>query len=313
MRIVFMGFQTWGYVALEAILRARHCVPLVFTHPDSSHPYETIWNDSVRELALTHGIPVLQRRSANADAKDITDARPDIIVLSNWRTWLSPQIYTIPEFGSINIHDSLLPKYGGFAPTNWAIVNGETETGVTAHFVEKEIDLGDIIIQQKIPIAFTETATDVFYKTLPLISALTLQALDMIEYRQLKPIKQDRSQATFFHKRAERDILIDWRQKSIDVYNLIRAQSDPYPNAYTYHKGKKLRIKKASLPSKCYCGTPGRVFCREETGIVVICGPDAANPNQSIVLELVQEETGEVMKANFYFDRMGCYLGQDIC
>ena len=70
-RIVFMAFQTWGYVALEAILRSRHCVPLVFTHPESSHPYETIWNDSVRELALTHGIPVLERRSANADAKAI--------------------------------------------------------------------------------------------------------------------------------------------------------------------------------------------------------------------------------------------------
>jgi len=307
-----MGFQTWGFVALEAILRSRHCVPLVFTHPESNHPYETIWNDSVKELALAHGIPVLERRSANAEARAVTDTQPDLIVLSDWRTWLSPQIYTISEFGGINVHDSLLPKYGGFAPLNWAIINGETETGVTVHFVEEEIDVGDIIIQQKIPIAPTETATDVFYRTLPLISSLTLEALDMIEYRQLKPIHQERSQATFFHKRTERDSLIDWQQKNTNVYNLIRAQSDPYPNAYTYHKGKKLRIKKASLPDKCYCGIPGRVFCREESGVVVVCGPGEASPNQGIILELVQEENGDIIKANSYFDRMGYSLGPNM-
>jgi methionyl-tRNA formyltransferase len=312
MRIVFMGFQTWGYVALKALLGSKHCVPLVFTHPESSHPYEAIWNDSVKELAQAHGIPIIEQRYANEEstARIIAEAKPDIIVLSDWRTWLSPQIYAIAEFGTINIHDSLLPKYGGFSPTNWAIINGEMETGVTVHFVEEEIDLGDIILQQKISIAHTDTATDVFHKTLPVISRLTLEAIDLIEYRRVKPIQQDRSQATFFHKRSERDSLIDWRRNSMAIYNLIRAQSDPYPNAYTYYKGKKLRIKKASLPHKCYCGTPGRVFCPEESGIVVVCGPDQANPNQGIILELVQEENGEVIKANHYFDRMGYSLGE---
>ncbi|MBN2266902.1 MAG: hypothetical protein JW725_00990, partial [Candidatus Babeliaceae bacterium] len=118
MRVIFMGFQTWGTVALDALLRSRHTVSLVITHPQSEHEYETIWNDSVKELASAHDIPVLECNYANSKniGRAITEVRPDIIVMSDWRTWLSPSIYAIPNCGAINIHDALLPKYGGFAP-----------------------------------------------------------------------------------------------------------------------------------------------------------------------------------------------------
>lgn len=311
MRVVFMGFQTWGYETLKALLETRHTVPLVCTHPESSHPYEAIWNDSVKTLAQDHGIPVIEQTSIKkaSVAEMLRAADPDIFVLSDWRTWLSPETYTIPKFGSINVHDGLLPKYGGFAPINWAIANGETVAGVTVHAVNEQFDAGDIILQQEIPIAFTETATNIFYKIIPVVVQLTIKALDLIESGQVRPIPQKKCDASFFHKRSERESLISWQKTPLEIYNLIRAQSDPYPNAFTYHLGKKLKVKKASLPDICYCGTPGRVFCRQKMGVVVLGAARSVHENQGIVLEVVENEHGECMEANRYFKKMGDYLG----
>ncbi|MBE3142080.1 MAG: methionyl-tRNA formyltransferase [Thermoplasmata archaeon] len=310
MKVLFLGFQTWGQLTLDAIIKSRHIVPLVITHPQSDHIYETIWNDSVKELACSNGIPVIEKVYANDDEtiKLMRNVAPDIIVSSNWRTWLSPEACSIPKFGSINIHDALLPKYGGFSPINWSIINGEIETGVTVHYMTEEFDLGDIIIQEKVPIYFSDTSTDVFKKTLPLFPKLALQALGLIESNKVKRIVQEKSQATFYHKRSERDSLINWNDTNLHIYNLIRAQSDPYPNAYTFYNYKKLKIKKASLPAMSCCGTPGRIFSRVNLGVVVVCGAEKPNSNQGLVLEIVQEEGSEPVAAAAYFKRMGEYL-----
>ena len=311
MRVVFLGFATWGVTTLKGLLQAGHDVSLVITHPESNHEYEIIWNDSVSRFAATHGIPTKTCVYANTDeiAHAISQAQPDLMVSSDWRTWLSPEILKLPKCGSINIHDALLPKYGGFAPINWAIINGESETGVTVHFIENEFDLGNIILQERVPINFSDTATDIFHKTLPLFSTLPVEALRLIESGQLLSIPQDRTMASFYHKRSERDSLIDWNKSNIQIHNLVRAQSDPYPNAYTYLSGKKLKVKKASLPDRSYCGTPGRVFCRGKNGVVVVCGSNKEGHFQGLVVELVQGENEEAIKANEYFKKMGDYLG----
>jgi methionyl-tRNA formyltransferase len=310
MRVVFMGFQTWGFETLKALLNSRHVIPLVCTHHESDHIYETIWNDSVKELAHSHGIPVLERKYVNdAEAIEIiARAAPDVLVLSDWRTWVSPEVYMLPPFGGINIHDALLPKYGGFAPINWSIANGENQTGVTAHFLNEDFDLGDIILQEVTPIGPTETATDIFHKIIPLVVNVTLQALDLVEYGRAHALPQEKGLASFFHKRSERESHIDWKSNVTDIYNLIRAQSDPYPNAFTYHNGKKLMIKHASLPQKTYCGSPGRIFCRLPSGVVVLGKAPQVHLNQGIVLEVVQEDGKEAVKANDYFERVGYYL-----
>ncbi len=311
MQIVFMGYQTWGYRTLEAILGARHRVPLVITHPQSQHEYEKIWSDSVAELAAQHSISTIECMNANTDEvyAAISQQAPDVIVSSDWRTWLSPKLFSIAKLATINIHDALLPRYGGFAPINWAIANGETETGVTVHFVEYEFDLGDIILQERVPIHFEDTATEIFHKTLSLFPKLTLEALDLLEKDAVTRIPQDRRNATFYHKRSKRDSLIDWEKSPVDIYNLIRAQSDPYPNAHTLHKGMELRIKKAHLPGRSYCGTPGRIFTRTEDGVVVLCGPRQKDENQGLVVERLQRPGQEPVDAVDYFERMGGYLG----
>jgi methionyl-tRNA formyltransferase len=311
MRIVFMGFQTWGHVTLEALLASkRHHVSLVVTHFQSHHPYEVIWADSVEELAESAGIRVIRARHAHHPevAEQIAAARADVIVCSDWRTWVSPEILALAVHGGINVHDGMLPRYGGFAPINWAVANGEVEAGVTAHVMTRDLDLGDIVVQRRVPIGFTDTATHVVQRVFPLLGAVTLEALDLLVDEAFVPARQDRSQATFFHKRTERESEIDWRQSNVDIYNLIRAQSDPYPNAFTLHAGRRLSIKRASLPGLAYRGTPGRVFCRAEGGVVVVCGWQG-NAGQGLVLERVQPEGGEEMAAPQYFTRMAEYLG----
>jgi methionyl-tRNA formyltransferase len=313
MRVVFMGYQSWGNVTLRAVLAAGHEVPLVVTHPSSDDPYESIWPNEVAEIAAERGIPCIER--VYADDKGVADAiaaaRPEVIVASNWRTWLAASVYELAKHGALNIHDALLPRYAGLSVLNWAVANGETETGVTVHFMAEDIDLGDIAVQERVPIRPGDTATDLLHRTLPLFSELAVRALADLDAGALERRPQDRREATFFHKRTELDGLIDWNAPPELVHNLVRAQSDPYPNAYTFHAGRRLRVKRTSMPARTYCGTPGRVVCRQGDGVVVVCGGNA-RPNQAVVLEVVETDDGPPIAAAVHFERMGEQLGVEM-
>ena len=312
MRLVFLGYQRWGCVALQALLDAGHDVPLVITHPTSDQPYEKIWSDSVAGLAASLGIECIARRYANDSktAELIQALSADLLVSSDWRTWLSPDIYMLARHGAINIHDGLLPRYGGFAPLNWAIINGEAEVGVTVHFMNSEFDLGDIILQRAVPVGPADTATDLFHRTLPLFAELAVQAVAQIgEGREVR-IPQDPAKATFFHKRGRRDSLIDWSAEAEHICRLVRAQSDPYPSAFTYYRGGELQILSASVSSRPYGGTAGRVFCRREGGVVIVAGPRArTGESRAVVVSEVRTGASEPVKAVEFFERMGEYLG----
>lgn len=306
-----MGYQTWGVRVLEALLASRHEVLLVITHPASEHEYETIWNDSVLDLANHAGIPVMVRRYANDDevVSRLRELEPDILVSSDWRTWVAPRTYGAAKYGAINIHDGLLPRYGGFAPLNWALVNGESEVGVTVHFMNEEFDLGDIVRQERVSVEPTDTATDLFLKTIDLFPLLTLEALDLIESGNHDWIPQDRSQATFFHKRSVEDSRIYFTWPAIDIVNLVRAQSDPYPNAFAYYRGERIRVLSAAQSTKRYGGTPGRIFCRQGDGVVVVCGPEARSGREyGVVLERLRTEDGRELTGRELFTSMGGYL-----
>lgn len=311
MRVGFLGYQTWGHRVLAALLESRHEVGFVVTHPASDHEYETIWNDSVQELAEARGLPLLLRTYANdPEVAALVEAHaPDLLVSSDWRTWLSPKIYQRARHGAINIHDALLPRYGGFAPLNWALVNGEHEVGVTVHFMDDELDAGDIVLQQRVPVDPTDTATDLFHKTLPLFPDLILRSLELIESGRQDWVKQDRSQATFFHKRSQEESRIHWDWSAVDIVNLVRAQPDPYPNAYCFHHGRRLRVLDAAVSHQRYGGTPGRILWREGPGVVVVCGPAArSGAEHGLVLRRVRTEDGRDLPAAEYFTELGTYL-----
>lgn len=311
MRVAMMGYQTPGYRTLQALLDSQHEVVQVVTHPPSDHAYERIWDDSVAELAEQHGVPLLIR-SRPDDAELLTrlkEAEPDIMVATNWRTWIPPEVFTLPPGGTLNVHDSLLPAYAGFAPLIWALINGEKQVGVTAHMMNDELDAGDIVLQQAVPVEPTDTATDLFHKTIGLYGPIVLDALDLIAVGGRRWNPQDRSEASFFHKRSLEDSRIDWCWPARDIANLVRAQSDPYPNAFTFHDGERIRILRASVSQKCYGGTAGRVVMRDGAGVVVVAGPTAhRGRNQGLVIEQVRTEDGTEYPAVEYFSRMGGYL-----
>ncbi|WP_033288022.1 methionyl-tRNA formyltransferase [Amycolatopsis jejuensis] len=311
MRVALFGYQTWGHRTLKALIDAGHDVRLVVTHPPSDHAYERIWGDSVADLARDHGIRALLRTRPD-DAEllaELKAAELDLIVANNWRTWLPPEIFALPRHGTLNVHDSLLPAYAGFSPIIWALINGEPEVGVTAHLMNAELDAGDIVAQRAVPVGPKDTATDLFHRTVDLIAPLTTEAIRLIETGNVVPIPQDRTKASFFHKRAPRDSLIDWTWPAEDIERLVRAQSDPYPNAFAYHRGAQLRIVRASVSAGHYGGTPGRIFIREGDGVVIVAGP-AARRGQSpgLLVERVRTADGTELAAADYFTTMGGYL-----
>ena len=311
MRVAMFGYQTWGHRTLRALIDSEHEVALVVTHPKSEHAYEKIWSDSVADLATEHGIDVLVRNRPDDDEllTKLKDADLDIIVANNWRTWLPPEIFTLPRHGTLNVHDSLLPAYAGFSPLIWALINGEPEVGVTAHMMDGELDAGDIVVQRSVAVGPRDTSTDLFHKTVAMIGPITTDALALIAAGETGWVKQDRARASFFHKRSPEDSRIDWTWPAEDLDRLIRAQSDPYPNAFTFHKGQRIRITGASVSQACYGGTPGRIFIREGKGIVIVAGSEARRGrSRGLVVERVRTEDGVEHEATDFFPKMGGYL-----
>ncbi|MEV4172795.1 methionyl-tRNA formyltransferase [Nonomuraea sp. NPDC049709] len=311
MRVVMFGYQTWGHRTLQALLDSTHEVVLVVTHPRSDHAYERIWNDSVAELAEAHDVPVLLRNRPDDEElmARLKEAEPDLIVANNWRTWIPPEIFNLPRHGTLNVHDSLLPAYAGFSPLIWALINGEKEVGVTAHMMDDELDAGDIVVQRAVPVGPEDTATDLFHRTVDLIAPIVTEALDLIDSGRSSWTPQDRSKASFFHKRSVEDGNIDWTWPAEDIARLVRAQSDPYPNAFTYHNGERIRVLKASVSKGVYGGTPGRVFIREGDGVVIVAGAEARRGrSHGLVIERVRTEDGADLPATEVFRTMGGYL-----
>ncbi len=311
MRIVMFGYQTWGHRTLRALLESEHEVALVVTHPKSDHAYEKIWDDSVADLARAHRVPALIRSRPDDHelVARLKEADPDVIVATNWRTWIPPDIFTLPRRGTLNVHDSLLPAYAGFAPLNWALINGEPEVGVTAHMMNEDLDAGDIVLRRAVPVGPTDTATDLFHRTLELFGPITVDALALIATGRTDWVKQDRSMASFFHKRSIEDSRIDWTWPAEDIERLVRAQSDPYPNAFTFHQGRRIRVLSAAVSTARYGGTPGRVFIREGDGVAIVAGADARRGrNHGLIIKRVRTDDGTDYAATDYFPTMGGYL-----
>jgi methionyl-tRNA formyltransferase len=311
MRVVVFGYMTWGRRTIEAVLAAGHEVPLIVTHPDGDSAYEKIFNESVAELAADHGIPLLVRnRADDAEVRDaVTGAGADVMVVSNWRTWLSPEVYSTPRLGTVNVHDALLPAYAGFAPLNWALINDEPEVGVTAHVMDAEFDAGDIIVQWSTSVSDEDTVVELFERTLAMFGPITVEALERVASGRRDWTPQDRRKASYFHRRCEEDNRIDWGWPARDIFNLVRAQVDPYPNAFCFCRGERLRVLRARVTDDVIGGTPGRIVIRRGSGVVIVAGADARRGRSpGVVIERVRTDDGREFDAADYFPHMGGYL-----
>lgn len=311
MRIVFFGFQTWGYRTLQALIDTDHDVELAVTHPSSEESYKAIWSAPVEDLARRHGIPLHVTETVDAETIDLVKrAQPDVIVVNSWYYRMPAELYNLPPHGTLNFHDSLLPRFTGFSPVLWALISDESQFGLTVHRMDDGLDTGDILVQRSVPIGPTDTGTELVLRGMDLIPEVLDEALGALESGTAVWRPQNTADRTYFHKRSERDSLIDWNWSARDLERFVRALSDPYPPAFTFYRGERIEILEARVSEAGYGGTPGRVIVQEEGGAVV-CGADAhRGRNRGLVITRVRAADGVECGGEKFFRRGGYLTSQ---
>jgi methionyl-tRNA formyltransferase len=256
--ILVFAYHDVGYECLDALIQNDEYVLAVITHKDD--PNEEIWFRSVAGLAKKYGIPVHTPESVNTPdwIERIRSWAPDLILSFYYRSMINEEILKVPRLGAFNMHGSLLPKYRGRAPINWAVLHGERSTGVTLHHMVRQADAGDIVDQEAVPIGPEDTARDVFDKCVAAARLVLERRIDALTAGAAPRRKQDETQATYFSGRKPEDGRIDWTQSAENIHNLVRAVTQPYPGAFTEVDGKKLFIWWAK-PVPGPGGTPGHI------------------------------------------------------
>ena len=241
-RAIVFAYHNVGYRCLNVLLSHGVDVALVVTHRDN--PKETIWFESVQKLAELHGIPTITPDNPNLPevVEQIQTLQPDFYFSFYYREMLKAPLLAIPKHGALNMHGSLLPKYRGRVPVNWAIIRGETETGATLHYMTEKPDNGDIVAQQAVPILPNDTAHEVFNKVTVAAEMALNGVLPALLAGKAPREKQDLSKGAYFGGRKAEDGIIDWSQSALEIHNLVRAVAPPYPGATTQVLGKPIRI-----------------------------------------------------------------------
>lgn len=296
-RAVVFAYHNVGYRCLSVLLAQGVEVALVVTHRDN--PNENIWFESVAELAALHGIPTITPDNPNTPevVAQIRALQPEFFFSFYYREMLKRELLEIPTRGALNMHGSLLPKYRGRVPVNWAIIHGETETGATLHYMTEKPDNGDIVAQQVVPILPNDTAHEVFQKTTVAAEMALHHVLPDLLAGRAVAVKQDLSLGGYFGGRKAADGVIDWTKSATEIHNLVRAVAPPYPGATSTLMGKPLRILQ-TLVSKCTASGDAPVFYVKDDKAFAICGQG--------VLRVVQFELdGEAMSAAEFALRYG--------
>lgn len=262
MRILIFAYSAVGHACLDFLIRQKEKIIAVVTHDDN--PQETPWFPSVQKLAKDHNIPVFS--PSNPNEKEfislLKDLQPDLIFSFYYRQLLSEAILNLPPFGAFNIHGSFLPYYRGRCPINWAIIEGETQTGVTLHYMVAKADAGDIVDQVRIPIGENETAGDIMAKVIAASPLLLSRNLQAIKQGIASHFPQDISKGRYYGGRTPKDGVINWKNTPRTIHNLIRSQLPypQYPGATTTYQGSSLRILGSFVHPYPVHASPGQIL-----------------------------------------------------
>lgn len=239
---VVFAYHNVGVRCLSVLLAHGVKVPLVVTHEND--PRENVWFDSVRRLAELNRIPVVTPESPNSTelAERIVALKPDFLFSFYYRFLLKEPLLRTPRRGALNMHGSLLPKYRGRVPVNWAILHGERETGASLHYMEVKPDAGDLVDQQAVPILPDDTAIEVFNKVTLAAELVLDRSLPGLINGTARRRPLDLTAGSYFGRRRPEDGRIDWLKPAQTVHNLVRAVAPPYPGAHNVCDGKPLRI-----------------------------------------------------------------------
>lgn len=239
---VVFAYHNVGVECLAVLLAHKIEVALVVTHTDN--PAEQIWFDSVAKLAAAHGVTAITPEDPNAPAivGRIRALQPDFLFSFYYRNMLQPALLALPRRGALNMHGSLLPKYRGRVPVNWVVINGETQTGATLHYMTAKPDAGDIVDQQAVAIAGDDTALDVFRKVTAAAVSVLDRSLPGLVAGTAPRMPQNLALGSYFGGRKPADGRIDWALPAARVHDLVRGVAPPYPGAFTAIEGRTLRI-----------------------------------------------------------------------
>lgn len=278
MHAVVFAYHDVGVNCLKALLSAGIQVDLVITHQDD--PNENVWFGSVAKLCEQQQIPYItpDANQLMGLVPQIQKLAPDYLFSFYYRYMIPAELLACAKIAALNMHGSLLPKYRGRAPVNWAILHGETETGATLHIMEVKPDAGDIVGQSAVSIAPNETATDVFGKVSQAAVAVMNQTLPELVQGHIPRKPNNLAQGSYFGGRKPADGQILWHQTAQQVHNLVRAVAPPYPGAFTDWQGQRMIVARTSLegpfPEQLDLQTPGIQLVDNQ--VFGVCGDQRA-------------------------------------
>lgn len=301
MKAIVFAYHDIGCAGLKALTEAGYDVQAVFTHTDD--PGENNFFSSVARVGADLDLPVFAPEDVNHPlwVDRIRQLQPDVIFSFYYRNLLSDEILSLAPLGGFNLHGSLLPRYRGRAPVNWALVNGETETGATLHKMVKRPDAGDIVGQRKVAIAADDTALTLHKKVLEAAEGLMKDQLPKLKNGTATFTKQIDAEASYFGRRSAADGEILWHKSAQDINNLVRAVTEPYPGAFSYLGQRKLVVWRSRVLDTQHDKQPGTVL--STLPLVIACGEGA--------LEIVagQDEAGLYVQGSRLAQEMGIVNG----
>ena len=284
MKVVFFGTPDIAVHSLQALIEDKVEVRAVVTRPDRPKGRGLhLTAPPVKVLAEQKGIEVLQPPKT-ADPKFVERIReigPDLIVCVAYGGFLVRSILDIPPLGSINLHPSLLPKYRGASPVQWAVIRGESKTGVTIFYIGEGMDNGDVILQREVQIQPEENSEVLFNRLIPVGVTLLLEAVRLINQKKAKSIKQNDQEATFAPKITKEDGLIDWKMKGMEIVNRVCGLL-PWPVAFTFillhDRWQEFRVFKANWEKEKVSASPGKVLSCEDNVLRIACADGVIIP-----------------------------------
>ncbi len=313
LKIVFMGTPDFSVPTLQSLIDSDHSVIAVVTQPDRPKGRgNRVVAPPIKVLAQQYAIPVLQPQRVKAPEvrQQLEELTPDAIVVVAYGQILPQPILDIPRLGCVNAHASLLPKYRGAAPFQWAIIRGETETGVTTMLMDKGMDTGDVLLQQSIPIEAEDTAATLHDRLAQVGADVLMRTLQGLEAGLLQPTPQNNDEATYAPLLKKHDGLVDWQKTAAEIANAVRGMS-PWPGVYTHVQGNRVKLLKvqveAAIETTAEAGTV--VAIDQQQGPLIATGA-----GQLRILEIQPQNKKPMRCSDFcrgYRLQVGDRLGED--
>ncbi len=309
MKILFMGTSAFAIPILKRIIEEGRDVVGVVTQPDrKAGRKKKICFPPIKEAMMYEGVPVFQPENVNIKecVEQLRALEPDIIVVVSYAQFLKKAIRLLPKVAIFNVHASLLPKYRGGAPIHWAIINGETETGITTFHIEKGMDTGDIILKKELPILPGENTCELHDRLAELGAEAASETIDMLEKGVAPRIPQNHDNATYAPILHKRDGDIDWTKSAPEIINHICGMNS-WPVAFTHVNKETLRVFKAHIADNDYSGDIGSIVAANRAdGVIVQTG------NGLLGLDIVQPKNSKVMRIKDFLNGREVNVGDKL-